>query len=182
MFVGLSTVAASPADEFRLGNTILACSVSAGLTVIRGVPGTNLDQCASSVFRFGAYAGACRCESQHLRSERRPDPTGETASGLAGDHSWRTRHSLFRLEVRMAAPGPARRRGHHQRCVHGGHDRRRDPPMVGHAAAKGGVIAMTRQLALEGARHGIRAVAICPAPFQTPVSEREKGPRRPGTR
>lgn len=81
MFVGLSTVAASPADEFRLGNTILACSVSAGLTVIRGVPGINLDQCASSVFRFGAYVGARRCESHHLRSERRPDPTGETASG-----------------------------------------------------------------------------------------------------
>jgi NAD(P)-dependent dehydrogenase (short-subunit alcohol dehydrogenase family) len=49
------------------------------------------------------------------------------------------------------------------------------PPMVGHAAAKGGVIAMTRQLALEGARHGIRAVAISPGPFLTPASERDIG-------
>jgi len=49
------------------------------------------------------------------------------------------------------------------------------PPMVGHAAAKGGVIAMTRQLALEGARHGIRAVAISPGPFLTPASDRDLG-------
>ncbi|REE68073.1 NAD(P)-dependent dehydrogenase (short-subunit alcohol dehydrogenase family) [Paenibacillus taihuensis] len=49
------------------------------------------------------------------------------------------------------------------------------PPMVGHAAAKAGVIAMTRQLALEGARHGIRAVALSPGPFLTPASDRDLG-------
>jgi NAD(P)-dependent dehydrogenase (short-subunit alcohol dehydrogenase family) len=49
------------------------------------------------------------------------------------------------------------------------------PPMVGHATAKGGVIAMTRQLALEGARHGIRAVTISPGPFLTPASDRDLG-------
>jgi NAD(P)-dependent dehydrogenase (short-subunit alcohol dehydrogenase family) len=49
------------------------------------------------------------------------------------------------------------------------------PPMVGHAAAKAGVIAMTRQFALEGAVHGIRAVAISPGPFLTPASERDLG-------
>ena len=47
--------------------------------------------------------------------------------------------------------------------------------MVGHAAAKAGVIAMTRQFALEGARHGIRAVAISPGPFLTPASDRDLG-------
>ena len=34
---------------------------------------------------------------------------------------------------------------------------------------------MTRQLALEGARHGIRAVAISPGPFLTPASDRDLG-------
>lgn len=33
---------------------------------------------------------------------------------------------------------------------------------VGHCAAKGGIIAMTRQLALEGRRHGVRANSISP--------------------
>lgn len=49
------------------------------------------------------------------------------------------------------------------------------PPMIGHVAAKAGVIAMTRQLALEGARYGIRAVAISPGPFLTPASDRDLG-------
>ncbi|MGO4546398.1 SDR family NAD(P)-dependent oxidoreductase [Paenibacillus sp. 2TAB23] len=49
------------------------------------------------------------------------------------------------------------------------------PPMVGHSAAKAGVIAMTRQFALEGAKHGIRAVAISPGPFLTPASDRDLG-------
>jgi Dehydrogenases with different specificities (related to short-chain alcohol dehydrogenases) len=34
---------------------------------------------------------------------------------------------------------------------------------------------MTRQLALEGARYGIRAVAISPGPFLTPASDRDLG-------
>lgn len=49
------------------------------------------------------------------------------------------------------------------------------PPMIGHVAAKAGVIAMTRQLALEGAAHGIRAVSISPGPFLTPASDRDLG-------
>ena len=54
MFVGPSGVTTALADEFRLVNAILACRVSAGLAAIGGVPGIDLDQCASSVFRFGA--------------------------------------------------------------------------------------------------------------------------------
>ncbi|MFI0509476.1 SDR family NAD(P)-dependent oxidoreductase [Streptomyces sp. WSLK1-5] len=49
------------------------------------------------------------------------------------------------------------------------------PPMVAHAAANAGVIGMTRQLALEGAPHGIRAVAVSPGPVLTPASERDLG-------
>ncbi|MCX5315521.1 SDR family NAD(P)-dependent oxidoreductase [Streptomyces sp. NBC_00154] len=49
------------------------------------------------------------------------------------------------------------------------------PPMVAHTAANAGVIGMTRQLALEGARHGIRAVAISPGPVLTPASDRDLG-------
>ncbi|WUH90183.1 SDR family oxidoreductase [Streptomyces sp. NBC_00433] len=49
------------------------------------------------------------------------------------------------------------------------------PPMIAHSAANAGVIAMTRQLALEGAPHGIRAVAISPGPVLTPASDRDLG-------
>ncbi|HTP23993.1 MAG TPA: SDR family NAD(P)-dependent oxidoreductase [Solirubrobacteraceae bacterium] len=38
---------------------------------------------------------------------------------------------------------------------------------VAHAASKGGVIALTRQLAAEGAQHGIRAVCISPGMIAT---------------
>lgn len=40
-----------------------------------------------------------------------------------------------------------------------------------HAAAKGGVIAMTRQLAMEGAPHWIRCNAISPGPVMSPGSD-----------
>lgn len=42
---------------------------------------------------------------------------------------------------------------------------------VAHAASKGGVIAMTRQLALEGAPHGIRSNSISPGPIATPATQ-----------
>jgi meso-butanediol dehydrogenase/(S,S)-butanediol dehydrogenase/diacetyl reductase len=40
-----------------------------------------------------------------------------------------------------------------------------------HAAAKGGVIALTRQLAAEGAPHAIRVNAISPGMIQTPATD-----------
>lgn len=40
--------------------------------------------------------------------------------------------------------------------------------IVAHAATKGGVVAMTRQLAIEGARHGVRAVSLSPGFVVTP--------------
>jgi NAD(P)-dependent dehydrogenase (short-subunit alcohol dehydrogenase family) len=40
-------------------------------------------------------------------------------------------------------------------------------PALAHCAGKGGVLAMTRQLALEGARHGIRANTISPGMIVT---------------
>ncbi|MDI9832750.1 SDR family NAD(P)-dependent oxidoreductase [Streptomyces sp. KAU_LT] len=49
------------------------------------------------------------------------------------------------------------------------------PPMVAHTAANAGVIGMTRQLALEGAPHHVRAVAISPGPVLTPASDRDLG-------
>ncbi|WP_433220535.1 SDR family NAD(P)-dependent oxidoreductase [Dactylosporangium sp. CS-047395] len=52
------------------------------------------------------------------------------------------------------------------------------PPMVGHSAANAGVIGMTRQMALEGAPVGIRAVAISPGPILTPASDRDLGDDR----
>ena len=51
----------------------------------------------------------------------------------------------------------------------------RDMPMVGHSAAKGGVIGFMRQVAVEGAPHGIRAVTISPGPIATPTIDRNIG-------
>jgi NAD(P)-dependent dehydrogenase (short-subunit alcohol dehydrogenase family) len=40
---------------------------------------------------------------------------------------------------------------------------------VAYTASKGGVLAMTRELAIEFARRGIRANALCPGPVNTPL-------------
>jgi NAD(P)-dependent dehydrogenase (short-subunit alcohol dehydrogenase family) len=44
-------------------------------------------------------------------------------------------------------------------------------PALAHVAGKGGVLAMTRQLAMEGAPHGIRANTISPGFIQTPATQ-----------
>jgi NAD(P)-dependent dehydrogenase (short-subunit alcohol dehydrogenase family) len=41
---------------------------------------------------------------------------------------------------------------------------------LAHCAAKGGIIAMTRQLALEGRKHGIRANSISPGVIESPAT------------
>ncbi|KAF3396135.1 3-oxoacyl-[acyl-carrier-protein] reductase FabG [Penicillium rolfsii] len=43
-------------------------------------------------------------------------------------------------------------------------------PAIAHVAAKGGIIAMTRQLAMEGRTHGIRANSISPGVIETKVT------------
>jgi NAD(P)-dependent dehydrogenase (short-subunit alcohol dehydrogenase family) len=42
---------------------------------------------------------------------------------------------------------------------------------IAHTATKGGVVAMTRQLAAEGAAHGIRANCVSPGMIRTPATE-----------
>ncbi len=42
-------------------------------------------------------------------------------------------------------------------------------PQIAYTAAKGGVLAMTRELAIMYARRRLRAVAICPGPTATPL-------------
>lgn len=42
---------------------------------------------------------------------------------------------------------------------------------IAHTATKGGVIAMTRQLAAEGAVHGIRVNCVSPGVIRTPATE-----------
>jgi NAD(P)-dependent dehydrogenase (short-subunit alcohol dehydrogenase family) len=44
-------------------------------------------------------------------------------------------------------------------------------PQVAYTATKGGVLAMTREIAVQYARAGIRANAICPGPIRTPLLE-----------
>jgi len=41
---------------------------------------------------------------------------------------------------------------------------------IGYAASKGGVIALTRDIAVELARRGVRANALCPGPVETPLA------------
>jgi len=40
---------------------------------------------------------------------------------------------------------------------------------IAYTASKGGVLSMTREIAVEYARQGIRANALCPGPIETPL-------------
>ncbi len=42
-------------------------------------------------------------------------------------------------------------------------------PQIAYTASKGGVLSMTREVAVEYARSGIRANALCPGPIETPL-------------
>jgi NAD(P)-dependent dehydrogenase (short-subunit alcohol dehydrogenase family) len=42
-------------------------------------------------------------------------------------------------------------------------------PQIAYTASKGGVLALTRELAVEHARNGVRANALCPGPIDTPL-------------
>jgi NAD(P)-dependent dehydrogenase (short-subunit alcohol dehydrogenase family) len=42
-------------------------------------------------------------------------------------------------------------------------------PQVAYTASKGGVLALTRELAVQYAREGIRVNALCPGPIETPL-------------
>jgi NAD(P)-dependent dehydrogenase (short-subunit alcohol dehydrogenase family) len=44
-------------------------------------------------------------------------------------------------------------------------------PQIAYTASKGGVLALTREIAVEFARRGIRANALCPGPVETPLFE-----------
>jgi 3-oxoacyl-[acyl-carrier protein] reductase len=53
-------------------------------------------------------------------------------------------------------------------------------PHVPYAASKAGVVALTRDLAYEVARHGIRVNAIAPGPIDTPMSQAVSAEHRQG--
>jgi NAD(P)-dependent dehydrogenase (short-subunit alcohol dehydrogenase family) len=42
-------------------------------------------------------------------------------------------------------------------------------PQIAYTASKGGVLSMTREFAVEFARQGVRANALCPGPIETPL-------------
>ena len=42
-------------------------------------------------------------------------------------------------------------------------------PQIAYTASKGGVLALTREVAIEYAKQGIRANALCPGPIETPL-------------
>jgi NAD(P)-dependent dehydrogenase (short-subunit alcohol dehydrogenase family) len=44
-------------------------------------------------------------------------------------------------------------------------------PQIAYTASKGGVLSMTREIAVQYARQGLRANAICPGPIKTPLLE-----------
>jgi NAD(P)-dependent dehydrogenase (short-subunit alcohol dehydrogenase family) len=44
-------------------------------------------------------------------------------------------------------------------------------PQIAYTASKGGALSLTREIAVQYARRGIRANAICPGPIRTPLLE-----------
>ncbi len=44
-------------------------------------------------------------------------------------------------------------------------------PQIAYTASKGGVLALTREIAVQYARQGIRANALCPGPVRTPLMD-----------
>jgi NAD(P)-dependent dehydrogenase (short-subunit alcohol dehydrogenase family) len=42
-------------------------------------------------------------------------------------------------------------------------------PQIAYTASKGGVLSMTREIAVEFARSGVRANSLCPGPIETPL-------------
>ena len=42
-------------------------------------------------------------------------------------------------------------------------------PQIAYCAAKGGIVAMTREIAITYARQGVRANAVCPGPIDSPL-------------
>jgi NAD(P)-dependent dehydrogenase (short-subunit alcohol dehydrogenase family) len=44
-------------------------------------------------------------------------------------------------------------------------------PQIAYTASKGGVLSMTREIAVQYARKGVRANALCPGPIRTPLLE-----------
>lgn len=42
-------------------------------------------------------------------------------------------------------------------------------PQISYTASKGGVLSMTREIAVEFARRGVRANSLCPGPIETPL-------------
>lgn len=44
-------------------------------------------------------------------------------------------------------------------------------PQIAYTASKGGVLSMTREIAVEFARQGIRVNALCPGPVETPLTK-----------
>jgi NAD(P)-dependent dehydrogenase (short-subunit alcohol dehydrogenase family) len=52
-----------------------------------------------------------------------------------------------------------------------------NPPMAAHATANAGLVGLTRQLAVEGAPFGIRAVTISPGPIITRESDLDPAAR-----
>ena len=42
-------------------------------------------------------------------------------------------------------------------------------PQIAYTASKGGVLSMTREIAVEFARQGVRANSLCPGPIETPL-------------
>jgi hypothetical protein len=104
------------------------------------------------------------------------------------DNSWECSHGgrespgLDRkTECRMAAPGPARWRCNHKRRVRIRRDRPRDPPGGWARHSESWRHRHDATISLEGARYGIRAVAISPGSFLTPTLT-SATTRRPGTR
>ena len=53
---------------------------------------------------------------------------------------------------------------------------------IGYTASKGAILAISRELAVEFARRGVRVNALSPGPVETPMLQRLQSPNRPAQR
>ena len=167
-------VVVTDVDRRRRATTTVAAVRAAGgdATFVRANVAEWADCEAMVRAAIDTYGGAARALQQrrHLprrRRRRARHARGDVATG-DGDQP---RRRVARLPGRD--PGDARvgRRQRSSTSRRSSRSMGAATAQIAYTASKGGVLSMTREIAVEYARQGIRANALCPGPIQTPLLE-----------
>ena len=109
-------------------------------------------------------------QRRHLSGRGRLGPRNRRGD-VGPRHAREPEGRLPRLQVRDPRAAPRGRRSDRQhgvvRRAHGA-----ATPQIAYTASKGGVLAMTREIAIEFARRAFRVNALCPGPVDTPLLQR----------